>query len=121
MDKAVSKSIAFEGREESELHAEIVKTLGNVIDPETGLDVLRMGVVRNMKIERGNRGYRATLTFRPSSPVCPLAFKLAWDMKKAVQTVDGIEALEIEVQGYNRASELEAVLREKEDEGTEQI
>ena len=119
MEKAESRPIAMQGREESELHAKIVKTLGNVIDPETGLDVLRMGVVRNMKIQTENRGYRATLTFRPSSPVCPLAFKLGWEMKKAVETVDGIETVEIEVQGYNRALELEAVLREKENEKTE--
>jgi hypothetical protein len=46
------------------------------------------------------------------------SFKLTWEMKKAVQTVDGIETVEIEVEGYDRASELEAVLRGKGNEGT---
>jgi hypothetical protein len=47
-----------------------------------------------------------------------MAFKLAWDMKKAVEAVDGIETVEVKVEGYNRASELEAVLRGEEDERT---
>jgi metal-sulfur cluster biosynthetic enzyme len=118
MEKAVSNSIAMQGREESGLYEKILKSLGSVIDPETGLDVMRMGVVRNIEIQRGNRESAATLTFRPSSPVCPLAFKLAWEMKKAVEAVDGIETVEIQVENYNRASELEAVLREKGDERT---
>jgi len=118
MEKAETRPIAMQEQEDSDLHPKIMKALANVIDPETGLDVLRMGVVRSMKIQRGNRQRRVTLTFRPSSPVCPLAFKLAWEMKKAVETVDGIESVEIQVEGYHRASELEAILREKEDERT---
>lgn len=105
-------------REESELRARIVKVLGSVIAPEAGLDILRMGLVRNTEIQKGNGGHKVTLTFRPTSPVCPLAFKLAWEMKKAVEAVEGIEAVEIKVEGYNRASELEAVLRREEDQGT---
>ena len=44
-------------------------------------------------------------------------FNLTWEMKEAVQTVDGIETVKIEVEGYDRASELEAVLRGREMRG----
>jgi metal-sulfur cluster biosynthetic enzyme len=119
MEKNVSEPIAMQTREESELHEKIVNVLGSVLDPGTGLDVLRMGVVPNTIVHKKGQEYMATLTFRPSSPVCPMAFKLAWEMKKAVETVDGIEMVEIKVEGYNRASELEAVLRNKGDNEAE--
>jgi len=31
---------------------------------------------------------------------------LAWEMKKAAETVNGIKILEIKAEGYNRVSEL---------------
>jgi metal-sulfur cluster biosynthetic enzyme len=118
MDETVPESIGPQDGEATDLHQEIQKGLRGIIDPGTGLDVIRMGLVRDTRLEKAGKGCRAILTFRPSSPVCPMAFKLAWDIKKAVETVDGIETVEVKVEGYNRASELEAVLREKEDEST---
>jgi len=84
-------------------------------NPGTGLDVIRMGLVKNTRLEREGTGYKATLTFRPSSPVCPMAFKLAWDMKQSAQAVQDIETVDIKVEGYNRAAELEAILKEGEE------
>jgi hypothetical protein len=45
-----------------------------------------------------------------------MAFKLAWDMKQCAQTVRDIETVEIKVEGYNRAAELEAILTEGEEQ-----
>jgi metal-sulfur cluster biosynthetic enzyme len=118
MEETVPDSISPADKEEADLHEGIQKGLRAIIDPGTGLDVVRMGLVRDTRLQRAGNGYRATLTFRPSSPVCPMAFKLAWDMKRAVETVDGIETVQVKVEGYNRASELEAVLKGEEDERT---
>lgn len=115
MEETVPVAIGPQDGEATGIHEEIQKGLRGVIDPGTGLDVVRMGLVRDTRLERADKGRRAILTFRPSSPVCPMAFKLAWDIKKAVEAVDGIETVEVKVEGYNRASELEAVLREKEE------
>jgi metal-sulfur cluster biosynthetic enzyme len=115
MEETVPDSVGPQDKEEADLHEWIQKGLRGIIDPGTGLDVVRMGLVRDTRLERAGKGYRATLTFRPSSPVCPMAFKLAWDMKRAVETVDRIETVQVKVEGYNRASELEAVLRGEED------
>jgi len=110
MEEAVPESIGPQDGEETDLHEEIQKGLRGIIDPGTGLDVVRMGLVRGVRLQRAGMGYRAFLTFRPSSPVCPMAFKLAWEMKQCVQAVEKIEDVEVKVEGYNRASELEAVL-----------
>ena len=114
MEETVPKSLDPEAGEEAEIRKEIEEGLKGIIDPGTGLDVLRMGLVKNTRLEKAGAGYKATLTFRPTSPVCPMAFKLAWDMKQCVQTLDAIEIAEIKVEGYNRAAELEAILREEE-------
>ena len=114
MEEAVPKPLAQEKDEALELQARIATALAEVIDPETGLNVMRMGLAKNIEAAIGEGGaYTVTLTFQPSSPVCPMAFKLAWDMKKAVENVEGIEKAEIKVKGYNRAAELEAILKEE--------
>jgi metal-sulfur cluster biosynthetic enzyme len=113
MEETVPESIGPSDVEEAELHEEIQQGLRGIIDPGTGLDVVRMGLVKEIRLQRVGKGCRAILTFRPSSPVCPMAFKLAWDMQQCVQAVENIEDVEVKVEGYNRASELEAVLRER--------
>ena len=116
MEKALPESMTpGQDPQATRVREEIQAGLRDIIDPGTGLDVVRMGLVKRTAIERGGKGYKATLTFRPSSPVCPMAFKLAWDMKQCTQAVHDIEDVEIKVEGYNRAAELEAVLKDGEE------
>jgi metal-sulfur cluster biosynthetic enzyme len=116
MEEALPESLSQQDGEAANVREEIQEGLRGIIDPGTGLDVLRMGLVKNTQLEREGAGYKATLTFRPSSPVCPMAFKLAWDMKQCAQAVHDIETVEIKVEGYNRADELEAILKEGEEQ-----
>lgn len=116
MEKALPNAIRPSHCDEASLKEAIQQGLRGVLDPETGLDVVRMGLVKDLKIEGGVAGCRAILTFRPSSPVCPMAFKLARDMKQCVCAVPGIGSVEVRVEGYNRAAELEAILQEGEEE-----
>lgn len=115
MEKAVPESLEAKDGKEAGIREEIHQGLRRVIDPGTGLDVVRMGLVRNMRLEKAGTGYKAILTFRPSSPVCPMAFKLAWNIKQCTQDLDDIRTVEIKVEGHNRAAELEAVLHEEEE------
>lgn len=117
MEENLQAPLAQQSEEEQALRREIQEGLRGIIDPGTGLDVVRMGLVRGMELRREGKRYRAILTFRPSSPVCPMAFKLAWDMKQCLQAVEKIEDVDVKVEGYNRASELEAILREEQDSG----
>lgn len=114
MEEVVPESLNTKDGEEARILKEIQESLRGVIDPGTGLDVVRMGLIRNTRLEKAGAGYKAILTFRPSSPVCPMAFKLAWDMKQCAQAVDDVRTAEIKVEGHKRAAELEAVLSEEE-------
>lgn len=93
-----------------ELKYNVTEQLRQVIDPETGVDVMRMRLIEDLEVngETGEVSYR----FRPSSPLCPLAVSLALDIRKAVAMVPGVADQEIEVVGYVGADDLNALLQE---------
>lgn len=88
-------------------HVEVA--LKRVIDPGTKLDIMRMKLITDLSVDQDGT---VSLTFRPSSPVCPLAFKLAYDIQTAVKETTGVRAVNMTVAGYNKADELMEVLRE---------
>jgi metal-sulfur cluster biosynthetic enzyme len=94
-----------------ELKHNVTERLGQVIDPETGVDVMRMRLIEDLEVD-GETG-RVRYKFRPSSPLCPLAVHLALDMRRAVAAVQGVTEQEIEVVGYVGADELNALLKEE--------
>lgn len=86
----------------------ILEALKRLIDPGAGLDVWRMGLVRDLQVDP--KSGHVSLTFRPSSPVCPVAFTLAPAIREAICSVPGITSVSMKIQGFNRAKELETVL-----------
>lgn len=81
----------------------IIARLRLVIDPETRADVIRMRLVENLTVnEEGHVKY----TFRPSSPVCPIAVSLAQQIKIAVSQVPGVHTQDIKVENYVGAEQL---------------
>jgi metal-sulfur cluster biosynthetic enzyme len=89
------------------LRAAILSRLSKVIDPETEVDVVRMRLIEDLTVdEAGVAHYK----FRPSSPLCPLAVPLALSIREAVAGVDGVTGQEMEVVGYVKADELNAIL-----------
>ena len=91
------------------LREAILTCLSTVIDSETGADVVRMRLIEDLVVDEGGV---ARYKFRPSSPLCPLAVPLVISIRKAVGQVEGVTGQEIEVVGYVRAAELNAMLRE---------
>lgn len=93
-----------------DLRSRIIARLTQVIDPETGVDVIRMRLIEDLQIQKdGFVSYK----FRPSSPLCPLAVSLSVQIKKAVTEVKGITGQEITVVGYVGADGLNQLLREQ--------
>jgi len=99
------------GNDIEKLETEIVERLRTVIDPETGADVVRMRLVEDLAVGEGGR---VSYTFRPSSPVCPLAVSLVQQIKLAVSEVSGVESQEITVRGYVGAEELTALINDEQ-------
>jgi len=89
------------------LRQAVIHALKKVIDPETGTDVVRMRLVLDLQIHSDGT---AQYTFRPSSPLCPIALTLIMSIIEAVKAVDGINDQKITVIDYTGADELNAIL-----------
>lgn len=90
------------------LEKAVIDKLSKVIDPETGADVIRMKLVPYLLIDEKGK---AIYTFRPSSPLCPIAVPLAVMIIQAIGEVDGITGQSITVVDYVEADKLNDILR----------
>ena len=86
----------------------IREKLDGVIDPGTGVGVAVMGLIKHLAFEDATG--KVSLTFAPSSPVCPMAFKLAADIAGAVGSVEEVRDMKIRVENHSRAREIEELL-----------
>lgn len=89
------------------LQEAILQHLETVIDPETNTDVVRMRLVEDMKVEPDGK---VIYTFRPSSPLCPIAVPLALAILRAVSEVEGVTGQHMTVVDYVGADELNAII-----------
>ena len=94
---------------DADLQRQVVDRLRTVIDPETGADVVRMRLVEKLEVD--DKGL-VRYTFRPSSPLCPLAVTLALQIKQCVSSVPGVARQEITVEGYVDSDGLSELLEE---------
>jgi metal-sulfur cluster biosynthetic enzyme len=92
------------------LRQAVVECLRNVIDPETNVDVIRMRLVEDLVVDAGGR---VSYTFRPSSPLCPIAVSLAVQIKQAIAEVPGVTAQDISIEGYIAAEELTKLINKE--------
>ncbi len=91
-----------------QLRKTVVEKLMKVIDPETGTDVIRMRLVQDLSIDENGK---VTYTFRPSSPLCPIAVPLALMIIQAVEEVPGVSSQSITVLDYIQADQLNEILK----------
>lgn len=90
------------------LRLRIFDRLSKVIDPETGVDVIRMRLIEDLEV---NEDGFVTYKFRPSSPLCPIAVPLSLDIRHAVSEVEGVTGQDLQVVGFALGEELTAMLR----------
>jgi len=70
---------------------QIREKLRGVIDPETGVSVVDMGMIKEIAVE----GNRAKIAFRPTIPGCPLISYLVREIKSAAEKV--VKEVEVQV------------------------
>ena len=87
------------------IHEKLIK----VIDPETGADVIRMKLVDDLFVDTNGK---VTYTFRPSSPLCPIAVYLVMQIKEAVAGVKGVVEQTITVKDYVEAEALTKLINQ---------
>lgn len=71
---------------------EIMKALGNVNDPELGVDIVNLGLVYTVKIKDGNIDIELTLT----SPGCPVAPMILENAEEEVKKIRGVTKVNVQ-------------------------
>jgi metal-sulfur cluster biosynthetic enzyme len=87
----------------------ILERLAKVIDPETGVDVVRMRLIEDLMVSEDGC---VTYKFRPSSPLCPIAIPLSLSINMAIDEVEGVSRQNMEIVGYIQAEELTELFRQ---------
>jgi ATP-binding protein involved in chromosome partitioning len=81
----------------TELEDKVRQEVGKVPDPETGQSFEEMQMIQSVKeTEPGS----VTVEFVPTSPFCPIAFKLAADLKAAATSVAGVKKAIVFCRGH---------------------
>lgn len=80
-----------------ELEEEVREEVEKMIDPETGLTFGQMKMITDVKEQEHGV---VKIDFMPSSPFCPIAFKLALDIKNAAKKVKGVKKALVYCHGH---------------------
>ncbi|MCK4482394.1 iron-sulfur cluster assembly protein [Candidatus Bathyarchaeota archaeon] len=81
----------------TELEDKVREAVGKVVDPETGLTFAEMHMIAGVKEKELGV---VNVDFIPSSPFCPIAFKLAMDIKNAAMKIAGIKKAFVYCRGH---------------------
>ena len=87
----------------SEIEKQVRAAVEQVMDPETGLTFGQMNMITNVSQEEPGV---FKIDFVPSSPVCPIAFKLAADIKAAAMSVNGVKKAFVYCRGHTMEEEI---------------
>lgn len=72
---------------------QVMEALKEVIDPEIGVSLVEMNLIKDVLIEGDKVKVKMTLT----TPGCPLANQLVGDVKRKVESLEGVKKVEVEL------------------------
>jgi len=79
------------------LEKQVEKVVGELLDPETGLSFAEMKLIQSVKeVEPGT----VKVDFTPSSPYCPIAIRLAMNIKAKAKNVTGVKKALVYCHGH---------------------
>jgi ATP-binding protein involved in chromosome partitioning len=79
--------------------SDILQALSTVMDPDLNTDVVKAGMVKNLRVEGG----RVSVTIELTTPACPMKEKIKGDAEAALKGVAGLTELKLELTAKTRA------------------
>jgi metal-sulfur cluster biosynthetic enzyme len=79
------------------LETKVREAVGKIKDPETDMTFAEMQMITGVKEEKPGV---VKVEFIPTSPFCPIAFKLASDIKSAAKRVQGVKKALVYCRGH---------------------
>lgn len=95
----------------TELEDKVREAVGKVVDPETGLTFAEMKMITNVKEKETGV---VEVDFVPSSPFCPIAFKLAMDIKNVALKVPGVKNALIYCHGHMMEQQINEMVNKEQ-------
>jgi len=95
----------------TELEDKVREAVGKVVDPETGLTFAEMHMIKNVKEEEHGV---VEVDFIPSSPFCPIAFKLAMDIKNAALKVADVKKALVYCRGHTMEQQINEMVNKEQ-------
>jgi len=81
----------------TELENKVREEVGKILDPETNQSFTEMQTITNVKEETPGV---VTVEFIPTSPFCPIAFKLATEIKQVAGNIPGVNKAIVNCRGH---------------------
>lgn len=91
----------------TDLAKKVRKEVEKLVDPETGLTFGQMKMITDVQEQKLGV---VKIDFVPSSPFCPIAFKLAADIKKAAEKVKGVKKALVYCHEHNMEKEINRMI-----------
>jgi metal-sulfur cluster biosynthetic enzyme len=95
----------------TDLEDKVREEVGKVVDPETGMSFAEMQMITNVKEEETGV---VKVEFVPSSPFCPIAFKLAQDIKNAGTKVPGVKKVLVYCKGHMMEQQINEMVNKEQ-------
>jgi metal-sulfur cluster biosynthetic enzyme len=87
----------------TEIEDKVREAVGQVVDPETGMTFADMQMITSVKEEGAGV---VKVEFVPSSPFCPIAFRLAVDIKNAAKKVPDVKKALVYCRGHTMEQQI---------------
>lgn len=75
---------------------EVIGALREVVDPHSNINVYDMGLISDLSVEKDT----VRLTFRPTSPFCPMGMHLAMSIRHRLLALKGVKKAHVKVVGH---------------------
>ena len=72
---------------------EVMKVLKECYDPEIPLSIVDLGLIYDVKVEKGEVKIRMTLT----APTCPMSSFIVENVRNRVKEIKGVKSVDIEL------------------------
>jgi len=95
----------------TELEEKVREAVGKIVDPETGLTFAEMQLIADVKEDETGI---VRVDFIPSSPFCPIAFKLAMDVKNAALNVAGVKKVLVHCRGHMMEQQINEMVNKEQ-------
>lgn len=85
---------------------QVMSTLDKIIDPHTNLSLVAMGLISDVRVKKD----QVSVTFRPTSPFCPLGVHLAQSIQRRLKDLDGVKRANVKVIGHVQEESINRLL-----------